>query len=557
VTFVIAPYRGVASFSAAELLRVITGAGIYVLAAYGLRSPKEVAHVMVGLIGIAALIALADFWQLGQTTGIGHGPHERNLFGTHENYGALLLMALPIPLALGLTAEIEDKRRIAAQIATLVLATALFVDRSRSAWIGATIAVLLVLFFTALLRPWKTDEQHAAPSIRKRRTGAAIVAYLTSPAALIAFGLVAVIGFSGMATTLKHRANVQTALTDRDVIARLSLWRAASRMVSDRPWTGWGLGSYLVLQGRWTHVGDDVAEVLTNGTDQSNSAHDYYVQWGADTGAPGLFLYCAGVTAFLVAGVGAICRWRREPSPDSTHRPVSVPPFQQALLIGSVAAVAGASADAVGSPAYAFHGITAVFWLLAGLGVAAMRPVVTPARTADTAPAGALPAVPALQGTPLGAWVISSSVGLAIVGLVLTIGQRQRALGFVTPRGVLSVTAIPSGVVHPGQRLTWRAIFRDEQGKEENTSPGTLWEFNADRQAVKTTRGALIRFDDGWPNRLHSYSGFSIVLPDTAQPITAHAIYYDAYGRRYDAWSVIRVTPFSRRQQLSHTPKQH
>ena len=65
--FYLSPYRQMDGFGivGSDLIRVFSGAVIYLLAAYGLRSPKEVSSAAVGLVALGSFVALAEFYDIG------------------------------------------------------------------------------------------------------------------------------------------------------------------------------------------------------------------------------------------------------------------------------------------------------------------------------------------------------------------------------------------------------------------------------------------------------------------------------------------------------------
>ena len=131
-------------------------------------------------------------------------------------------------------------------------------------------------------------------------------ALLIGPALIVVLAFAGLLTFSQLAPLVSQRAaTLSHALDDTSLSDRLHRWRAACRMASERPVAGWGLGAWLVMQGRWTHQGDDVPEVLASGTGHSNLAHNFWVQWAAETGGVGLGLHVALVAAFFAFSLRA------------------------------------------------------------------------------------------------------------------------------------------------------------------------------------------------------------------------------------------------------------
>ncbi len=536
--FFTSPFRHASGFGVvgSDLVRVFSGAVLYLIAAYGLRTPREISSTVVGLISFACLVALAEFSDIGGSQKLTDWVRLDTVFGSHEGLGTLLMLVLPLPLAFLLSNETEEKRRLAALAATIILGLALLVSRTRSAWIGMTVALLLLVLFTYWARV-KGRSQSAGGS-KLRRSGGTIISFLTSPITLVVLALIGILIYTGVATLIKSRASVHTAI--RSSSERLDLWNAGARMTWDRPLTGWGLGSFLIIQGRWSHIGNDVAAVITHGADENNNAHNYYIEWAADTGAPGLFLYVAVITASLIAGVRRLWDLR---SRGNSARPGSeaIPSFQRTLLAGCTAAFAGGCVDAIASPAYTYHSLSGIFWLLMGLGVAAQRPASASSGAAfvkdraNGSSESALTTVLVQLAPPL--------AGTLAAALILFIGFRLTDIGKYRARGTFQIKVMRQrkGAVLAGERIIWRTVYRDEKGKIGNTYPGTTWEFSSsDPLALEQMKRSVAFARLKTANQYDSV--LSVAAPSaTDQPVMAHATFYDVYSRRYDAWSSVSV----------------
>lgn len=530
---------------AVELLRVLTGVGVYLLAAYALpqrRSAEVFSHVVMGILGIGVLIALYDFVHFGQMVGGAARSVEQNnysVFGTHETVGSLLVLLMPVALVFAISPATPDRARLLAQATSMVLGAALLIARTRSAWIAGFAAVLVlgILFARYLAHHASSssdDDRRTAPppdyedeeghgngvGRRRRRTSQRKSGGGLSPVVGMTIGFAVLIALGGIAPIVSERAGtMKNVLEDASLEERLTKWRGATRMAAERPLTGWGLGSYTIAQSRWTHRGDDIPEVLTQGTGHDNIAHNYYVQWAADAGAVGLALHVAVVLAFLAAGLRAL------PRIDSG--------FHRTLLIGCMAAVVGGSVDAIASPSYNFPGVWAVFFLWMGLGVAAMRGDRETRR--DPAPAVALPSAPLWTHLPA---VVG---GLLAAGVVLSLGNAQLRAGASAPKGKLSVTVKPEGVVKPGTMLYWTAVYRDASGRELPTMPGTRWTFVGNPGVTGGSEAAIITIRDPKNPKQPTRSGLQVTLPKTINArqrqllVTSGATYWDEYGRRHAA----------------------
>lgn len=487
----IAPYR---SYAAAELLRVMLCASVYFGAAYGLRDDQL--RIAVGsILFLGAATALFPFTQFGQ--------QNRNvigIFGNHENLGSFLVVLLPPAVALAVQNHPdEDKTRLMAQVAAVILGGALLLSRTRSAWAGAAAALitLSILFL-----------RFGTPRLNARHKS-----LIVSPLVILTIGFILLIIMGEIAPLISQRfATINTinrALDDSSFANRLHRWRSAARMASEKPLMGWGLGAWPVMQGRWTHQGHEIDQVLTEGTGHPNLAHNFWVQWTAETGGIGLMLHVAFVFAFILSALHALSTVNSR--------------FRKPLLAGCIATAMGAFVDGIGAPSYQYPGVSSLFWFWMGIGIAACRE-----KTAG---------IPALPPTRPAVWWGAITAGVVAASLVLGVGYIIRREGRSQPRGTLSVVALPHGSAPAGSQVVWTAFYKDPSGRVPPTIPGTVW---------KVTRGRLDRAHpvvviDQFSGVEHS--GLRGRLPRGASSVTVTATYWDNYSRHYKASATVTTEP--------------
>lgn len=498
-----APYP---TFAVAEMLRLALGAGVYVTAAYVLR-PYETRLLPYLLLGLGVATGLYGLIQFGAEGNFGTSVIE-SIFATHEQFGSFLVLLLPLGLALALDRDQEPKKLLFAQGAALLIGAALLLARTRSAWIGATVSLPVLILLTLRYS-----------SIRLNRTNRALI---IGPALIITLAFASLMTFGELAPLVTQRAATLThAGDDGSFQDRLLRWKGACRMTSERPVTGWGLGAWPVMQGRWTHYGDDTSEVLTFGTGHPNIAHNFWVQWAAETGGIGLALHIGLIIAFLLAGLRAV------PTLDQERR---------TLLIGCLTAIIAGIADMVGAPSYTYPGVSSLFWVLLGIGIAILREMdeVLPVRQTD--------------------WAVPLGVGLAAGLVIVAIGYKLREDGQTIPRGTLTVTAHPAGPVAPGTRVLWTATYRDSTGKPQPTAPGVVWTtiighlenpsaryIDVDKHSALSSwldkSSAMYIIVDKGP-KLSAWEGN--VSGDMTQ-VVVQASYWDNFSRRYNASQTVSV----------------
>lgn len=183
------------------------------------------------------------------------------------------------------------------------LILALFMSWSRGAWLGAICAIIGILT--------------AVPSKR----WASILMLVLS------IGTVFAIWYSGAlpsALDTRLRNAVHEFIQFRDVrgidfdasnyalVERVAHWQAALRMATDRPWLGFGLGSYE----------DGYSDYrLANWPDSLGHAHNYYLNMLAEIGI-------IGFSAYIVLAVLILKRsWQAREHPDPFARYLSIGVF--------------------------------------------------------------------------------------------------------------------------------------------------------------------------------------------------------------------------------------
>jgi O-antigen ligase len=370
-------------FALGELFRLLFCFGVYYAAAYWLRA-SEVGTTVCGVLAIGAMVALYGFARYGAV----YSPDGEwtSIFGNHEQAGSYIMLLFLVPLAIGITNATDPKTRIAAQTIALLLGGALMVARTRSAWIGGLAGLIVLIALNLRFSPVKLTGANKSLLV-----GPLLIV-------VIAFGALAFSDQIGPALS-ERSATFQHIIGDASLADRLHRWKAACYMTRLRPLTGFGLGSFPVIQEEFTHQGDRWQVVIHRGTGHSNLAHNYWVQWASETGAIGLFLYVGAFAAGMLSLVAAIPRLARP---------------QIALMLGFISAIAAAAVDMVGAPSYTFPGVGSLPWLWMGLGLTLTRPNHLDRERGE--PDSVAP-------TPGWVHTVAAAIGLAVVGIVLWCGR--------------------------------------------------------------------------------------------------------------------------------------
>lgn len=354
------------------LLQLVVGVLLYGVVVYQFRHGEQVRALLAGMlvVGVALVVIALAADNERRLTQLSGWFHDRQLFG------AFLMLLLP--LTLGVAAGAKNRGwKAGAQLAAVLLAGGILLTGCRSAWLGVATGVLTFLTLSALF-VWKLNVLQ-----RKKHE------FLLTP--LLGLAVIGIfVMFVNAGGPIGWRASSLSSLEavqkDDSVRDRMNLAGYAMKAIGDRPITGWGPGSYAIVQTRYNPEPRNEVLIRQMGPSLWESPHNTYLQIAAEQGLIGLALYLAILGSFFFYGVRALRKLDRG--------------LRQYTLIGCLSAVAAHAVDGVGNPAYFFPEVTTFFWLLLGVGMCAAGLGLSPEQAAEPAE-GAAPAVRRVLGLPL------------------------------------------------------------------------------------------------------------------------------------------------------------
>jgi putative inorganic carbon (hco3(-)) transporter len=324
--------------AAKELLKWVQVAAVLVLVPAILTRDRLkwlVAALLLG--GVAqSLLGLYQFaYQIGPDWFIVLGRFMRasGSFAQPNPFAGYLGLTLPVALSLVLWGVnyylFKHHRQLSTfawtlfyAVATAVLALGILASWSRGAWLGAAIAVAIVVF----MRSRKTALLGVIGLVL---TGGTLLLGSITPTLLpaaIRSRLLDLPLYFGMTDI------INTPVTDENfaVVERVAHWIAALRMWDLAPWFGVGPGNYEIIY----HVVH-----LPRWNEPLGHAHNVYLNFLAETGIVGLFSY----TILLVA----LCAWliqgfRHAPvyAAPSEVQPLATLAWDRAVLLGIIGTIA-------------------------------------------------------------------------------------------------------------------------------------------------------------------------------------------------------------------------
>ncbi len=261
-------------------------------------------------------------------SGVLHALQEKRAFATFgapNIFAGFLVGGLALVLGFGFSAG-SARGRLGAVAAGIPLVLALVLSQSRGGFLAALFVCgwfllrwwrgsirvrkisAAVLLAAVLLLPRLPAAQRSTDSPTSPATAAPSVAETTSPRDTAAHR-----------TLLEHLSSVNT------VRQRLYYWQTALALWARAPFTGMGIGTYEVFY----------PSLRRPGAGETVYAHNWFFQYGAETGLVGLSIFLATVVLGLVSGERAIRGLAHSPRTLPCHRP------RPGLLIAFEAALLG------------------------------------------------------------------------------------------------------------------------------------------------------------------------------------------------------------------------
>ena len=252
-----------------EALKYVAYAILFFIAVQCLQTEDTMRRFAVALTGfgflVAVFAAIQGFTSPGKLYWIREPRFSGWVYGpyvNHNHYAGLMEMLAAVPLAMSLKQEMSGGKRLLLIFAGLTMAATIFLSGSR----GGSFAFVVEM---ALL----------AAAVTVTRSARAALALTLVVALILAAGL---LGFGGVPAVdrLGTIPGVHGAASD----IRYTILQDGLRMARQRPWLGWGAGTFPVVYPQFRSF-------FTN--DFVNQAHNDYLQLLVETGAAGFLLLLA------------------------------------------------------------------------------------------------------------------------------------------------------------------------------------------------------------------------------------------------------------------------
>jgi len=207
-------------------------------------------------------------------------------YNDHTAYGAALAMFLPIIVAYVFYPGLSYKKRLVAALTSLLFVIAVILSYSRAAWLS--LVVSLVVFGFVMLRI----------KFRWILLGLTLLVGISFAFQNQIFNKLEKNKQDSTDNMLDHIQSMSNISSDASNLERINRWTSALRMFEQRPWLGWGPGTYQFEYAPFQRASQRT--VISTNTGDRGNAHSEYLGPLAEEGIPGLLgvLLLFGYTIF-------------------------------------------------------------------------------------------------------------------------------------------------------------------------------------------------------------------------------------------------------------------
>ncbi|MBK7030000.1 MAG: O-antigen ligase family protein [Bacteroidales bacterium] len=210
-------------------------------------------------------------------------------YNDHTAYGAILALFLPIMAGYSIDRNSSRQTRILAIVVTLIIMLGLFLSASRAAWVSfafVLVVLALVLFrirftwilltISSILLIFFTFQFEILDKLEKNKQDSS-------------------------ANFIEHIQSISNISTDASNLERINRWQSALRMYHERPFFGWGPGTYQFEYAPFQRTKEKTI-ISTNLGDMGN-AHSEYIGPLAEQGFPGLISFLLIMITVIYTGL--------------------------------------------------------------------------------------------------------------------------------------------------------------------------------------------------------------------------------------------------------------
>ncbi len=217
-------------------------------------------------------------------------------FKDHTSYGAILAFILPFTVAAVTMPGYSRTRKGVALFLLILLVTGILFSYTRAAWVGVAGAFGVFMVMRLRIPAW---------TIGLVALTAGIVVWANVDRITIAMERNRTDSNDDLA---KHVSSIGNIRSDASNLERINRWNSALRMFKERPFTGWGPGTYMFQYAPFQAARDRT--IISTNFGLNGNSHSEYLGPLAEQGLPGMLLVIA-----LIATIAwtAVRLWSRLP----------------------------------------------------------------------------------------------------------------------------------------------------------------------------------------------------------------------------------------------------
>ena len=209
-------------------------------------------------------------------------------YNDHTAYGAIIAMFIPVFVGFSLSKNFSRKYNIISMVFLAILTIGLIFSYSRAAWVSvaASLIVYLIIYFKI-----------------KFRYVFAVVVILGGLFYMFQFQLIDKMEKNKQDSSTdfyEHIQSISNISSDASNLERLNRWNCAIRLFKERPFFGWGPGTYQFVYAPFQRSKDRTI-ISTNAGDMGN-AHSEYIGPLSESGVLGMITFIAIMIAALYTG---------------------------------------------------------------------------------------------------------------------------------------------------------------------------------------------------------------------------------------------------------------
>ena len=263
----------------------------YLLGVWLLKNPKNFYRfILLYALGFVPVIVYAWWRQSGYGFFDNHAANfvMNPFFKDHTSYGAMLVFFIPVLAAVCLNPEMKKSVRFLAGSLFVLFVIALIFSYTRAAWLSLFVALggLAILLL-------------------KIRFRTVLISGLIVAGGLLIFQnqLVAMLEKNKQQSSSElsgHLSSISNVSTDASNVERLNRWNSAWAMFLEKPFFGWGPGTYMFQYAPFQKT--DLRTIISTNSADGGNAHSEYLGPLAESGILGTISFLLVVLAIFRTG---------------------------------------------------------------------------------------------------------------------------------------------------------------------------------------------------------------------------------------------------------------